>query len=71
MAIVHIAIFDAVNASTALSELLPHDPAPKGTSSRLRSSGPPMLPVSLYPSQGSSFDGWLAQDLFKDKNQLS
>jgi len=73
MAIVHIAIFDAVNAIYGgYQSYLPHDPAPKGTSLKaaVAQAAHDAL-VSLYPSQKPSFDGWLAQDLSKVKNQLS
>ncbi|HEY8671864.1 MAG TPA: hypothetical protein VIL63_13550, partial [Terriglobales bacterium] len=65
MAIVHIAIFDAVNSiAGGYQNYLPHDAAPEGTSqlAAVARAAHDTL-VWLYPSQEDSFDGWLAEDL--------
>ncbi|MDQ3546665.1 MAG: phosphatase PAP2 family protein [Verrucomicrobiota bacterium] len=65
MAIVHIAIFDAVNAiEGGYQSYLPHDPAPAGTSQKAAVARAAHDTLAwLYPSQKKSFDGWLAEDL--------
>ena len=73
MAIVHIAMFDVVNAiDGGYQSYLPHDPAPKDTShlAAVAQVAHDAL-VHLYPSQKPSFDDWLAQDLSKVKDRLS
>ena len=73
MAIVHIAIFDTVNTiEGGYQSYLPHDPAPADTSeSAAVAQAAHDALVWLYPSQKPSFDGWLAQDLFKVNDRLS
>jgi len=71
MAIVHIAIFDALSAVTGEYESYTGIRAPSGPISMeaaISQAARDAL-AALFPAQVASFDGWLAEDLADVKNQ--
>ena len=73
MAIVHIAVFDAVDAVVGGYESYTHVQAPRGPVSldaAISQAAHDTL-VALYPSQADRFDAWLGEDLaaIRDKKE--
>lgn len=71
MAIVHIAMFDVVNAVAGEYESYTGVRAPKGAISMQAaiSQAAHDTLAALFPSQAASFADWLAEDLAEEKNQ--
>jgi VCPO second helical-bundle domain len=73
MAIVHIAMFDTVNAVVGGYESYADIRAPKGAISLYAavSQAAHDTLIALFPAQKASFDAWLAEDLAGVKNNIA